>query len=152
MSVLIIYSTIGGNTEIAVKKTQQQFEEKGVLVEVKRVDVSTVADFASHSVIILASPTYGQGSVESHFIPFLASFKTTDISSYHFAIIGLGDTKYYPEYLTESAGILEDSVKKAGGSLIVPSLRIGMPPLKFINRLVPNWVDKIITISLSKSK
>jgi flavodoxin len=144
MSVLIIYSTIGGNTELAVKKVQQELENKAVKVTIKRVDISDTADFAQAKLIILASPTYGQGSVEAHFLPFLSKMKKVDITTYNFAVIGLGDTKYYPEYLTESAGILEEQVTQAGGNILIPALRIGMPPLKFINRLVPSWVDKII--------
>ncbi len=145
MKILIIYSTIGGNTELAVKKAEECFLVKNCKVEIRRVDVTDPSQMSEFSAVILASPTYGQGTVEDHFIPFLKAMQKVDVSQIPFAVIGLGDTKYYPEYLTESAGILEEAVRKSGAKTIVPSLRIGMPPLKFINRLVPNWVDKIIT-------
>ena len=145
MKILIIYSTIGGNTELAIKKAEECFLSKNFDVTIRRVDVANPSQMTEFSAVILASPTYGQGTVEDHFIPFLKAMQKVDITQIPFAVIGLGDTKYYPEYLTESAGILEDAVHKSGAKTIVPALRIGMPPLKFINRLIPSWVDKIIT-------
>lgn len=142
--IIIIYSTIGGNTELAVKRVKQELEKFDYQVELKRVDIAKAGDITNYDLIVLASPTYGQGTVEDHFKPFLSDLKTIEISHQKFAIIGLGDNKYYPEYLTESAGILEDEIKKYGGNVIAPSLRIGMPPLKFIDKLVPAWVGKVL--------
>lgn len=143
-TIIIIYSTIGGNTELAVKRAQQEFERFDYQVELKRVDIAKANDITNCDLTVLASPTYGQGTVEDHFKPFLSELKSIDISTQKFAVIGLGDNKYYPEYLTESAGILEEEIKKYGGNIIAPPLRIGMPPLKFIDKLVPSWVVKVV--------
>ncbi|MEM1311938.1 MAG: flavodoxin domain-containing protein [Patescibacteria group bacterium] len=143
--VLIVYATLGGNTELTVQKCQEELLKYGFNVKNKRVDVTSANELLEYDLTILASPTYGQGTVEQHFKPFLKSMKQCDYSRSKFAIIGLGDTKYYAEYLTESATVLEEHVKDLNGQIIVPALRIGMPPLKFINKLVPMWVDKIST-------
>jgi flavodoxin I len=142
----IIYATLGGNTELAVKRTKEELDSKGFEVFIQRVDTSKIQDLDQFELVILASPTYGQGSVEPHFEKFLKEMAGINLAGKKFTVIGLGDTKYYPEYLTESAGILEDAIKKSGGDLIVPALRIGMPPLKFINKLVPSWTSKIAAI------
>lgn len=141
--VLIIYSSIGGNTELTVQKLVEQIDNR-VSILIKRVDTTTLEDLENQDCIVLACPTYGQGALEVHFSKFL---KTIDgrISTKNFAIIGLGDTKYYPEYLTESSSILEEFVKQNNANLIVTSLRIGMPPIKFIEKLVPRWTETLIS-------
>jgi flavodoxin len=143
-TVFIVYSTLGGNTELAVKRAVQELEKNDFKVKIKRVDVTNPIEILDYNLTILASPTYGQGSVEQHFEPFLKSMKKLNLAHKKFAVIGLGDTKYYPEYLTESAGILEEAIIQANGELIVPALRIGMPPLKYIDKLIPGWVNKLV--------
>lgn len=145
-NVLIVYSTIGGNTELAVDRVIEDLVQAEIPVTRQRVDVTKATEILAYDLVILASPTYGQGTIEDHFKPFLSDLKKIDCNGRKFAVIGLGDTKYYPEYLTEAAGILEEEIKKMGGLTILPPLRIGMPPLKFINKLVPSWTNKIIDI------
>jgi flavodoxin len=138
----LIYSTLGGNTELVVQKVVEllpsDFDTKII-----RVDVADVASIENCDLIVLASPTYGQGTIEAQFPRFLKLIKDK-VENKRFAVVGLGDTKYYPEYLTESSAILESWVTDNKGILAVPALRIGMPPLKFIDKLVPRWVDKLV--------
>jgi flavodoxin I len=140
--VNIIYSTIGGNTELVVQKVAEllptDFDTKII-----RVDVANEESIIDCDLVILASPTYGQGTLEAQFPRFLKLIQGK-VENKKIAVIGLGDTKYYPEYLTESGTILEDWIKKNNGQLVIPALRIGMPPLKFIEKLVPRWVDKLV--------
>ena len=142
-NIFVAYSSIGGNTELTVQKLVQTIDNRANVV-VKRVDVSTAQDLEGADCIILASPTYGQGSLEAHFETFLKQIKSS-IESKKFAVIGLGDSKYYPEYLTESGAILEEFVRNNGGQLVQPALRIGMPPIKFIEKLVPRWTDNLLS-------
>jgi flavodoxin len=140
--ILVVYSSIGGNTELTIQKVAEYIADRASL-EVKRVDVTKVEDLENRDCIIFASPTYGQGSLEDHFNTFLKQLKGK-LENKKFAVIGLGDSKYYPEYLTESGAILEEFVTKNSGELLVPALRIGMPPIKFIEKLVPRWVDSLL--------
>jgi flavodoxin I len=141
-SVIIVYSSIGGNTELTVQKVQNLLSSS-IDLTVKRVDTTNPEEFENQDCIILACPTYGQGSLETHFEKFLKSAKS-QITGKKFALIGLGDSKYYPEYLTESGTIMEEYITANGGELLVPTLRIGMPPIKFIEKLVPRWTNTLI--------
>lgn len=145
--ILIVYSSIGGNTELVVQKVSQLLEQsQKVELEIIRVDSFDTTKpevLDQYELFILASPTYGQGTIESHFTSFLKAIKA-QVANKNCAVIGLGDNKYYPEYLTESGAILEKYVTDNGGNLIVPALRIGMPPIKFIEKLVPKWVEKVL--------
>ena len=151
--VLIVFSSIGGNTELVVQKVTQLVEaSERVSADVIRVDSFDMTKpelLDQYNCLILASPTYGQGTIETHFSPFLKLIKSK-IAAKNCAVIGLGDNKYYPEYLTESGAILEKYVTDNGGNLLVPALRIGMPPIKFIDKLVPKWVEKLLLTLESK--
>lgn len=145
--ILIAFSSIGGNTELVVQKVSQivQLSQKA-LIDVCRVDSFDITKpelLDEYNCLVLASPTYGQGTIEVHFLPFLKAIKSK-IENKNCAVIGLGDNKYYPEYLTESGAILEKYITDNGGKLLVPALRIGMPPIKFIEKLVPKWVEKLL--------
>jgi flavodoxin len=145
--ILIVFSSIGGNTELVVQKVSQMIQEsQKAAIEVIRVDSFDLTKpelLDQYNCLILASPTYGQGTIETHFPPFLKLIKSK-IANRNCAVIGLGDNKYYPEYLTESGAILEKYITDNGGNLLVPALRIGMPPIKFIEKLVPKWVEKLL--------
>ena len=146
LKINIIYSSIGGNTLLVVQKITQLLEQNTIIpvaLNLYRVDNCNPDVVNDCDCVILASPTYGQGSLEAHFPSFLRQI-TTKIVNQKFAVVGLGDNHYYPEYLTESGAILETFVKNNAGILVVPALRIGMPPIKFINKLVPKWVEKLI--------
>ncbi len=138
----IIYSTISGNTELVVQKVVELLPDN-IVSEVIRVDIASEKNIENCDIIILACPTYGQGSLEAQFPKFLKLIQGK-VENKKFAVISLGDTKYYPEYLTESGTILEAWINTNKGILSLPTLRIGMPPLKFIDKLVPRWVDKLI--------
>lgn len=148
--ILIIYATVSGNTELVVEKIIQILNEQKLAknlelqITSKRVDLANANEILQSDLTILASPTYGQGTVEAHFLPFLKQMNKLDLTDSKLAVIGLGSPRFYPEYLTESAGILEMEIKKSSGNLIVPSLRIGGEVLKMLDKLVPNWTNKLL--------
>jgi flavodoxin I len=143
--ILIIYASLGGNTELTCQMVALELQNLGHQVFLKRAEILKIESSLNtdYDLTILASPTYGQGEVEKQMTNFLDKYKGLDLKNHSFAIIGLGDTKFYPEYLSESASILESFVANIGGNVLVPSLRIGMPPLQYLSKLVPKWVQKI---------
>jgi len=159
--ILIIYATVGGNTELVVDKVREVLTAKNLEnsenetnneiqkikfeIKTQRVENTEILQVLEADLTILASPTYGQGTVESHFLLFLKTLEKTNLTNKNFAVIGLGSPKFYPEYLTESATILENSIKEANGNLIIPSMRIGGEVLKILDKIVPNWTNKLIT-------
>lgn len=142
---LIVYSTVGGNTELVVNQISQILSSNDFNVISTRVDVFKTETILDYDLVILASPTYNQGTLEDHFKPFMKELKKLDISNKKFAVVGLGSLKYYPEYLTEAATIFEDFLKKKNAILVVPALRITENPLKYLDSLIARWCQKIIT-------
>jgi flavodoxin I len=145
-NILIIFSSIGGNTELVTKKVATILESKNHKVAFNRVDNLNPNLIFDYDLTILASPTYNQGTLEDQFKSFISQFRKFSFENKNFAVIGLGDTKYYPEYLTESAGILEKEVTNQKGKLVCSSLRIGTNPLKFLDTLVLKWSEKVSSL------
>jgi len=143
MNVTIVYSSVGGNTALVCEAVAESLEAQDITVHTARCQTIDPQIMTVSDLIILACPTYGQGTLEADFAAFLKSISAQDWSHQDFAIIGLGDTKYYPEYLTEAAQLLADWVQKQDGDIIGRPLRIGKPPLSIIQTIIPRWADKL---------
>ncbi len=143
-SILIVYTTVGGNTAMVVEKVSQVLAENDFSPELKRVELVEFSEIKNYDLVILASPTYGQGTVEAHFVPFLKEMKKEGLSGQNCVVIGLGDVKYYPHYLTEATAILENYVKESGGNLFVPSMRIGKNPISVLDSMVNSWTQRLV--------
>ena len=124
----------------------KEFKNKPVQIKaclVQKVDLKEIEDC---DILILASPTYGQGNLEDSFKPFLKKITKTNLKTKKSAVIGLGDIKYYPHYLTEASEILESFLKKEKAELLLPSLKIGKNPATMLNTSVDKWSKKLATI------
>ena len=144
-SVLIIFGSTSGNTELVCDEVSQILREKKHKVVMQRAEQSSPADIKKHKFVILAGSTYGQGLIQEHMAKFIKTCSAADFKNKKFAVIGLGDNKYNTEYVIESARILENTVKNNEGELISPALRINKTPVPHLETTVKKWA-----INLSK--
>ncbi|MFC1655829.1 flavodoxin domain-containing protein [Patescibacteria group bacterium] len=142
-SVLIIFGSTGGNTEIVTDEVAEVLSNSGHKVTVQRAEESDVKDLKGYSLYIFASSTYGQGLLQDHMLKFFYKVKQTSLKGKKCAVIGLGDNKYNTEYVIESAKILEKGIKEIGGKLIVPALRINKTPVPYLDTSVKDWAKKL---------
>jgi len=119
-SVLFIYGSTGGNTEMVVENVADILRAKKYKVEVKRAELSNAKDLLKCDVCILASPTYGHGLLEMYMGKFVKGMKEIDLKGKPCAVIGLGDPKYEAQYHIESAPVLEKKLTDAGGQILLP--------------------------------
>jgi len=145
-SVLIVFGSTGGNTELVCDKVAEVLTNSKHLVTVKRAEQSAISDFEGFDVLVFASSTYGQGLLQDYFEPLYFEIKKAGLKGKKCAVIGLGDNKYNVEYVVEAAKILENMVKDGGGELIVPSLRVNKTPVTVLNTLINDWA-----VNLSKA-
>jgi flavodoxin len=145
--ISIIFSSIGGNTKLVVDCLVDWIQTNSkVTVESVRAELVT-EDFLSQinkdDILVLASPTYGQGTLENYMSKLLPKLKPY-IKDQKTAIIGLGDIQYYPEYLSEASSILNEFVVENGGIIVNNPLKIGAKPLPYINKLIPRFAQGLI--------
>ena len=147
MKIFIAYSTVGGNTLLVVQKIVEiltkELQDKPVKIKVCLVQQADLEQIRDCDLLILASPTYGQGSLEDNFKPFLKQLTKINLKNKKSAVIGLGDIKYYPHYLTEASIILENFLKQQEAELLLPPLKIGKNPIALLNTLVEKWAKKL---------
>lgn len=140
-SVLIIFGSTGGNTELVTDKVTEVLTSKKHKVTVQRAELTKESDMAKYKYIILASSTYGQGLLQEHMFKFMYYLKS--LKGKKCAAIGLGDPKYNVEYVVESAKTLEKEIKEKGGEILMTALRIVKSPVPQLNASIKDWAEKL---------
>ena len=142
--IQIIYGTTGGNTQIVCQKVQEELETLGHKVSLLRCELAKAEDLLKGDVLILASPTYGHGVLESHFEQFLPTADTIDLAGKKCAVIALGDPKYDLDYFLESEKILTNFIETHGGEIITDPLKIAKSPLLSLEKHIQRWAEKLV--------
>lgn len=140
-SVLIIYGSTGGNTELVTDKVAEVLTAKKHKITIQRAELTKESDLAKYKYIIFASSTYGQGLLQEHMLKFMYFLKS--LKGKKCAAIGLGDPKYNVEYVVESAKLLEKGIQEKGGELLTTALRIVKSPVPHLNTSVKDWATKL---------
>lgn len=147
-SILIIYGSTGGNTQMVVEAVVGHLKEAGVSADCQRAEQSNIEDINKADVVVLASPTYGHGILERYMEAFCEKLKHVDFNKKQMSVIGVGEAKYELQYHLESARILEDLIQDCGGEMILPPLKISGSPVRHLTGFIPKWsaqmVEKLI--------
>lgn len=143
-SVLFIYGSTGGNTEMTAESIAEILRKKKYKAVVQRAELSHPEDLLKYDVCILASPTYGHGLLQKHMLDFVKKLEGVDLKGKPCAVIGLGDPKYEAQYHLESAPILEKILTDHGGKLLLPALRISRTPVMHLKGLIPFWSAQLL--------
>ncbi len=144
-SILFIFGSTGGNTEMVVEFVADLLRQKKYEVQIKRAEMSGSKDMLKADVVVLGSPTYGHGLLEDHMAKFARAMKDIDLKGKPCAVIGLGDPKYEAQYHIEAAPDLEKAIQGSNGKLILPSLRISGAPVMHLKGLIPHWTKQLIS-------
>jgi len=120
----IFFGTDTGNTRKVAKNIAKQLGEvAGKPDNIKNVSVD---DLLAYDVLILGSPTYGDGelpgltagtSTES-WEEFLPNLSGADFSGKTIALYGLGDQAGYPANFVDAIGMLYDAFADCGAQFI----------------------------------
>ncbi|MDD5216114.1 MAG: flavodoxin [Methylococcales bacterium] len=111
----IFFGTDTGNTRKFAKKIAQQL---GDAIADKPVNISkaSVEDLLAYDMLILGSPTYGDGElpglssgVQESWEEFLPQLAGADFSGKTIALYGLGDQAGYADNFVDAIGILYDT-------------------------------------------
>ncbi len=142
-SVLIIFGSTGGNTELVCDDVSQVLRAKKHKVTMQRAESSNPKDIKKYKYCILAASTYGQGLLQEDMNKFIKLCQPKDFSKRKFAVIGLGDNKYNTEYVIESAKILEKKVSENGGIITTQPLRINKTPIAHLSTIIRDWAENL---------
>ena len=121
----IFFGTDTGNTRKVAKKIATQLGET-IADKPVNIQKASVDDLLAYDVLILGSPTYGDGELPGltsgaqaesweEFLPTLAG---TDFSSKTIALFGLGDQAGYADNFVDAIGIIYDAFSDCGAKFI----------------------------------
>lgn len=142
-SILFVYGSVGGNTQMAVETVAGLLDAKKFKAILRRAELCELSELLKVDVCVLASPTYGHGTLEFTMEKFVEKMKGMSLKGKPCAVIGLGDPRYEAQYHLESAPLLEKAITEAGGKLIVPALRISRTPVMHLKGLIAAWAKQL---------
>jgi len=113
MSVTVVYGSDQGCTRGIANRIAKKLNGKSL--DIKK---SKPADLESAHLLILGSPTYGSGDLQSDWEDRIAVLDDADLSGKKVAIFGLGDQMTYPECFCDAVGILYDRIVAKGAQVV----------------------------------
>jgi flavodoxin I len=103
--VTIVYGSSTLNTEFVSQRLQREFgEEEARLVNVREADT---ADLEEAKNLILATSSWGSGSLQDDWELFFPKLDEVDLSGKRVALLGLGDQENYPDSFCDALKHLE---------------------------------------------
>ncbi len=125
MRILQLFATYSGSTQAASEILSQELTSHHT-VRVKSPGDVKPDEIKTYDVVIFCTPTWDLNGLEGQphelFIEFIHKAKGVSFTGTKFAVMGLGDSSY--THFCGSVDVLEGFIKSAGGTLIIPSLRI----------------------------
>ncbi len=141
--VKIIYGSGGGNTELVCEKVAEVLRGEKHEVDLLRAKLTKPSDVGDFDLLILASPTYGHGQLETYFEKFFKGFQDANLKDRKCCSIGLGDLKYDADYLLESVKVIEKFFEDKGANVVCKPLKIVRTPIPFLENLVTSWAKDL---------
>jgi flavodoxin I len=113
----LFYGTQTGNTQTAAELIQQAFGGESI-VELHDIADFNPDDFAQYSCIIIGSPTWNIGELQSDWEGCFDELDEIDFTDKKVAYFGTGDQVGYADNFQDAIGILEDKITGLGGQTV----------------------------------
>lgn len=105
MTVTVIFGSDGGATKGVASKISKKCQ--GRAVDIK---AATAGDFENCDLLILGSPTYGDGTLQTDWEENIDKLRSARLKGRRVALFGTGDQEAYPSSFVDALGILFDEV------------------------------------------
>lgn len=113
MIVTVIYGSDGGATKGVASRISKKAQGRSVDIK-----AATPADFENCDLLILGSPTYGDGTLQADWEEHIDKLRGARISGKKVALFGTGDQETYPDSFVDAMGILYDEVVGRGAVVV----------------------------------
>lgn len=113
MTVHVIYGSDSGRTKAIAGKIAAKLDAMTINV----VNATTV-DFEDCDLLVLGSPTYGDGGLQMDWEAGVDMLAEADLKGKKVALFGLGDQSAYPDSFVDAMGTLYDAVVGKGAEVV----------------------------------
>ena len=112
----LFFGTQTGKTESIAEMIRDEFGAGAIdLHDMSNVDIS---DFDGYTKLIITSPTWDIGELQSDWDAFFPEFDSMDFNGKTIAYFGTGDQIGYADNFMDAVGILEAKISERGGKTI----------------------------------
>ncbi|NJN48546.1 MAG: flavodoxin FldA [Alkalinema sp. RL_2_19] len=115
-TVGLFYGTQTGNTETVAEAIRDQLG--AAIVELHNVADVSLEDFAAYEYLIIGSPTWNIGELQSDWEGLFPEIDDIDFSGKTVAYFGCGDQIGYADNFMDAVGILEAKITSLGGQTV----------------------------------
>lgn len=113
MRVTVVYGSDQGCTRGIANRIAGKLNGKSLDIKKARS-----ADLEAAQLLILGSPTYGCGDLQSDWEDRIAVLDKADLDGKTVALFGMGDQMTYPECFCDAVGILYDRLLAKGARVV----------------------------------
>ncbi|MCW2283534.1 flavodoxin I [Rhodoblastus acidophilus] len=113
MRINIIFGSDGGATRGVAAKIAAKCQ--GRAIDIK---TAAVADFEACDLLLLGSPTYGDGTLQTDWEENIEKLRGANLKGKTVALFGTGDQQTYPTSFLDAMGILYDEVSALGAKIV----------------------------------
>lgn len=113
MNVTVIYGSDAGCTKAIAARIASKI--KGRAIDIRK---ATTADFENCDLLILGSPTYGAGDLQSDWEDRIGVLDDARLERKTVALFGTGDQMTYPDSFLDAMGILYDRLVEKGADIV----------------------------------
>lgn len=113
MIVNVIFGSDGGATKGVAAKISKKAHGKSIDIK-----AATKADFENCDLLILGSPTYGDGTLQTDWEENIDKLREANLAGKKVALFGTGDQATYPDSFVDAMGILFDEVTEKGATVV----------------------------------
>lgn len=124
--LLMIYTSMTGNTEEIANAIAEGVEEEGADLEVKEVLDADASELEAYDGILLGAYTWGDGELPDDFLDFYDDMDGLDLTGKKAAVFGSCDSSY--EKYGAAVDILIEKLQQLGADIVLEGLKIELSP------------------------
>lgn len=113
----MFYGTTTGKTAEAAEKIQEAFGGEDVVTLIEIPDAEN-DDFSSYNFLLIGSPTWDIGELQSDWDAFFPNLDSIDFSGKKVAYFGTGDQVGYADNYMDAIGMIEAKISEKGGQTV----------------------------------
>jgi flavodoxin I len=114
----LFYGSTTGKTQSTAEMIQEQFGGENIVTLHDISEIEDGSEFNEYDNIIIASPTWDIGQLQSDWEGYFDELDNIDFSGKKIAYFGTGDQIGYPENFQDAMGTLEEKISELGGKTV----------------------------------
>ncbi|KFZ42161.1 flavodoxin [Anoxybacillus flavithermus] len=124
--VIMVFTSMTGNTEEMAEAIAEGVREQGVELDVKEVLDATATELEKYDGILLGAYTWGDGELPDDFLDFYDELDDVDLTGKKAAVFGSCDSSY--EKYGAAVDILTEKLQERGAEVVLQGLKIELTP------------------------